>query len=130
MFKKCTLKGSRPPKEEIIQILLTSLRTTRVYAFFDAMDECDSAYHDEILSLFRDLLSFGSRLLISSRPHLTKLQDTLIAAQTINITASDADLQSYILARLKEEKNKDSELERRCLNLVEGIQGVYNSQSL
>jgi hypothetical protein len=123
MFNKNLKKSTRPDEKQITRILLSCSQKVPVYAIFDAVDECHDVYQDNVLSLFADLLHSRYRLLISSRPHLTKLRETLVDTQTFNISAAKSDLRTFILARLKNQ-NKDAELELGCINLIDGVKGV------
>lgn len=124
LFQEHVRKDTRPDEKQITRILLSCSQKLPVYAVFDAMDECNDIYQDDTLSLFADLLCSGYRLLISSRPHLTKIRDVLVDARVFNISADHSDLRTYILARLKNDKNRNIISELGCIKLIDSVEGV------
>jgi NACHT domain len=107
--------------------LLTSCaeKFSSVYAVFDAIDECSNANQKDVVSLFAHLQRSTYRLLISTRPHLLEnLREQLEEIQTLEIYANESDLKNYIMTRLSEKRNKDINLQAKCLELTKRVQGM------
>ena len=67
-----------------------------------------------ILDTFLTLLrKSGSRIIISSRPHLRQqLQDALNDTYMLEIFANEHDIRNYIPARLHQKENKNADVEK------------------
>lgn len=108
----------------LIQFLTSLSKEFRIYTVFDAMDECSEDHQQDILSLLSSLAQSGYRILLSSRPHLHILRDQLGTLSTLTISADETDLECYAKARLIAERNRNEELESRCIVLVKESQGM------
>jgi hypothetical protein len=122
-YNAVTAENRNPGLTDLIRFL-TSHSKSQIHAIFDALDECDNEYQLEILSLFAVLEKSGFKLLISMRPHMKIGYEHLISFKTIIIEANEADLENYVLAILKIKRNKNNELKRRCLELINEAEGM------
>jgi hypothetical protein len=109
----------------IIPFLVSFRQLFPVYVVIDALDECNSQHLDEILSLFSTLEKSKFKLLISTRPHLQDLSHRLSSIELFTISANETDIQNYILSRLRKERNRNANLEKKCLELAHSVQGMY-----
>lgn len=116
-------KNNKPSVTDLVRFL-TSHSKSRIYAVFDALDECNDKYQQNVLSLLAILEKSGFKLLISTRPHLQIVQDHLNSIQTAVIEADATDLENYVLTTLTVKKNGNRELETRCLELVKEVKGM------
>ena len=122
LYKKSTEENTTPGMKEIIPVLeLCSRRFSSRYAVFDALDECSDTHKEEILDLFVNLQKFGYKLLISGRPPLDACR--LSNVSTIEIRATDQDIETYIMKKL-EEREVRPKVRARCLELVKGVGGM------
>jgi hypothetical protein len=119
-------KGKRLDQTTLLQYLTTcSEKFSTVYAVFDALDEYSESCQTTLFKLFGTLQQSGYRLLVSFRPHLSKLfQNVLSDPQILEVRADELDLEKYVAVRLEEKGNKISELKDRCLQLTKGLDGV------
>lgn len=124
-YDESVAKNKKPGKDDLVRFLVPDPRAKqRVYAVFDAFDECNESWEQDILSLFAALEKSGIKLLISSRPHLQFDQGQFTSVQNFVISADKSDLKNYILSTLKAKKNNSLELEKRCLDLIIGVDGM------
>ena len=126
-YNQSIAESRTPSTNDLIRLLVSSSRS-RIYVIFDALDECDDKYQQEMLSLLSILEKSGFKLLISMRPHM-KIDQNLISVETIIIEANETDLENYVLAILQIKKNKNDELKRQCLELVKEAKGMYINPS-
>lgn len=125
LYSECTRTNSRPRRASLMKLLGTYSQKSRIYAIFDAIDECSDAHQRMMLSLFEDLQKMKYRLLVSTRPHLLQtLQHCLSYTQTLEINANEYDLRNYITTRLKAERSRNPQLESGCFKLIEGVRGM------
>ena len=76
---------------------------------------------------FAELQKSGYRILISTRPHES------VPCQLNDITASEIaadrqDLEKFIIYRLEKAGNKNSALEKKCMDLANDAAGMYISR--
>ena len=107
-----------------LQHLKRYSQVSPIYAVFDAMDECEENYQQAMFQLFAELQNCGYRIMISSRPHLWGLEVLLSNIQTFEIIADESDLRNYIISKLRLEKNNNCMLEAKCMDLVNGVNGM------
>jgi hypothetical protein len=122
-------QGGRRPDLTLLLSLLKSyshVRNGSTYVVFDALDECDESYQNDILTLFASLQKSHYKLLISTRPHLQNFSERLTNAKSITIYAHQNDLQNYILHRLTSERS-NPKLKAKCLELADQVKGMYVS---
>jgi hypothetical protein len=123
-YKNFTEKTTNPRMEELISVLgPCSRRFSSIYAVFDALDECDDRYKEEILGLFVNLQKRGYKLLISGRPPLDTCACRLNNVSTLEIRATHYDVEMYIKTKL-EERDVRPKVRTKCLELVEGVGGM------
>jgi hypothetical protein len=96
----------------------------RIYAVFDAIDECDEDHQRDIFTLFTKLTESNCRLLISVRLQFQSFLGFLTTAQTIVISANKRDLENYVKFRLGAAKNRNKNLETQCVALAEKAEGM------
>jgi hypothetical protein len=123
-FYDDSIAKEKKPSINDLTRFFTSHMKLRTYVVFDALDECDDKYQQEMLLLFGVLEKSGFKLLISMRPHIRVDQDHLISVKTVTIEANAADLENYVRVILQVKKNKNNVLERRCLDLVKEAKGM------
>ena len=128
LYEESIRKAMRPETNKLREVLLLLLKEPWTFAVFDALDECSQHHQAKILSLFADLQKLECRLLVSSHPHIQRLQE-LTDKLTFNVMADESDLMNYIIFRLKKERNTNKDLEERCLQLSKGAEGMYFSMS-
>jgi hypothetical protein len=123
-FYNDSIATSKKSRMTDLVCFLTQHSKSRIYAVFDALDECNDKYQQNMLSLLTLLEKSGFKLLISTRPHLHIDQDQLNSVQTVIIEADATDLKNYVLTTLTVKKNSNRELEARCLELVKEVKGM------
>lgn len=125
-YRKYLEKQTRPTHNDLIRILTSCSNGVTIYGIFDAFDECTERFQKDTIALFATLKNHGYRLLISTRPHLEhQLQNALLDSVIFTITANEFDLRNYITTRLVEQGCENPVLRDRCLNLINGVRGVY-----
>lgn len=112
-------------QDTLNQLLMSCSKTfSAVYAVFDVLDECNDSHQNEVSVLFVKLHQSAYRLLISFRPHLKKLRETMgHDIQIVEVSAKTSDL-NYVTERLELRGNKSSKLKEECTRLVKDVQGT------
>jgi hypothetical protein len=94
----------RRPDAQQLQSLFKSLCTSfdHVFLIVDALDECMDRFERRLLITALDALrSDKVKIMITSRPNLEDIQHELHDRPRIEIVASDADVQKYLISKLK-----------------------------
>ena len=104
--------------------LLLLFQTSKTFAVFDALDECNGDQFKYLFALF-GRLPRASRILVSSRPHSTQLYK-LSDIRRVNIVAHETDLTRFVLLKLNLAGENYEPLRLGCLELIKGVQGMQN----
>lgn len=123
-FYNNSIANHKKPSLENLMRFVGPLSRPRVYAVFDALDECSDAYQRDVFSLFAHLEKSGVRLLISSRPHVRITRGQLESVKNLVVSADESDLENFVLRTLKTKRNNNPELEKKCLQLAKGAEGM------
>ena len=110
-------------KEFILILELCSRKFSSRFALFDALDECSDMHQKDILDLFVNLQKFGYKLLISGRPPLADCYSTLSNVCTLEIKATETDVQTYINEKMKDKK-VHKKVQPHCLELAKAADGM------
>jgi hypothetical protein len=94
-----------------------------VFMVFDALDECSEHNRKDVLELLSDLVKYGYKVLVSSRPHVS-FDSCLQGSEPFRIQAHETDLNNYVSCRLDAEKKVSSTLRRRCIELTKDLHGM------
>ena len=74
-----------------------------VFIVLDALDECDAeANRKPILELITAIKSSQARLLVTSRPYPSDVDEVLGGCPQVLVEASDKDIEKYVLEQLEE----------------------------
>ncbi len=97
-----------------------------VFLLLDAFDECDNDQQEAMLSLIHQFKSQSSiRIMLASQPHLQKLGTLSECAITINLSASDSDVRTYLSFRLERERFLSQGLKSKIVEKVgQGVKGM------
>ena len=115
-----------------LQELLLSIPTefNAVYLVIDALDECKVGdCRSEILRAFQAFQT-SMKLLVTSRPHIEDLSDSLDRAAHVKLRAMEHDIRDYVYKKLEERKmrkllGKDEKLKEEIVkSIVEGAHGM------
>ncbi|KAJ7589687.1 hypothetical protein C8J56DRAFT_939310, partial [Mycena floridula] len=76
---------------------------THVYVVVDALDECTDDSRDKLVSAFHSLMECQHlKLLVTSRRHISPQTLEFTEHSSINISAQNQDIESYIIQMIKE----------------------------
>ena len=109
---KKVIGGRRPQLSEILTMLQTVSASQRTFICVDALDECVAEHRPVVLRSLREILekSPGTRLFLTGRSYIRgEIQSLLSETATfMDIKPNKGDIITYILAKLKEDTNKDA----------------------
>jgi hypothetical protein len=94
----------RRPDVQQLESLLGSLCASfdRVFLIVDALDECTDRFERRLLLTALDALQSDKvRIMVTSRPNLEDIQEHLRNRSCIEIAASDADVQKFLISKLR-----------------------------
>jgi hypothetical protein len=85
----------------------SSLSASRVVVLFDALDECDPSYQDDVLHLIETLNESEIFVYVTTRDHLdTRIKFNLSDTRSLRICASDRDIRNYLEQRFQKVRVK------------------------
>jgi len=130
-FDQCIMKGQIPQVNELQELLLSIPKAfDAVYLVIDALDECKVGdCRSEILSAFQAFQA-SMKLLVTSRPHIEDLSDSLAQASQVKLRAVESDIRDYVYKKLETGKmkkilGKDEKLKNEIVtSIVEGAHGM------
>ena len=125
------MRGQLPQVNDL-QDLILSIPTefNAVYLVIDALDECKVGdCRSEILRAFQ-AFQVSMKLLVTSRPHIEDLSDSLAYALEVKLRAIESDIRDYVLQKLETRKikkiiGKDEKLKEEIVTtIIEGAHGM------
>lgn len=127
LWEYCIRKQQRPAGSEWPLGLFTNISRhsfTATYILLDAFDECDSSQHEAILSAVKCLCqSKNVKVMLTSRPYPEILLN--LNATTINISAQDSDVKTYLSSKLKKKIFLRQELKEEIVSRIsKGAKGM------
>ena len=131
LFDRSIMKGQTPQVNELQELLLSITKEfNAVYLVIDALDECkDSDCRSEVLRAFQAFQA-SMKLLVTSRPHLEDLNDSLAHAYQVKLRAVESDIRDYVYKKLETRKikkilGKDEGLKEEIVtSIVNGAHGM------
>ena len=118
------MKGHTPQVNELQELLLSIPKVFNVvYMVIDALDECKVGdCRSEILRAFQ-VFQTSMKLLVTSRPHIEDLNDSLGPASQVNLRAVESDLRDYVYKKLETRKinkilGKDEKLREEIVTSI------------
>lgn len=125
------MKGQIPQVNELQDLLLSMTKEFHaVYLVIDALDECKvGECRSELLRAFQSFQA-SMKLLVTSRPHLEDLNDSLSHALQVKLRAVESDIRDYVYKKLETRKikrilGKDENLKEEVVtSIVEGAHGM------
>ena len=111
-YKNRRVAGGRGPElSEILEMFQIASTSQRIFICVDALDEC-AAGQQGVLESLQEILrkSPGTRLFLTGRSYIRNRTRTLFAetATFMEIKLNKGDIITYIIAKLKEDTNKDA----------------------
>jgi hypothetical protein len=101
LYHRHIKKQTRPTLDEWSKLLGSEVRRlSKVFIIIDALDECSDGARDSFLIEIRKLP--GIHLLVTSR-HILTIEREFEKAASVEICASDEDIQRYLESRIKRE---------------------------
>lgn len=130
-FDRSIMKGQMPQVNELQELLLSIPKVfNAVYLVIDALDECKVGdCRTEILRAFQAFQT-SMKLLVTSRPHIEDLTDSLAYASQVKLRAVESDIRDYVYQKLETRKikkilGKDENLKNEIVtSIVEGAHGM------
>jgi hypothetical protein len=105
-YDACTRNSTTPDMEALLRVFAsTSTSMSTVFVIFDGFDECTDDLQNFIAHLIGELTNFPVKFLITSRPHIHKIQT--FEPAIIPIRAETRDVQNYLDQRLAHIKSTD-----------------------
>lgn len=131
VFDRSIMKGQIPQVNELQELLLSIPKEfDAVYLVIDALDECKAGdCRSELLRTFQAFQT-SMKLLVTSRPHLDDLNDSLAHASQVKLRAVESDIRDYVYMKLETRKikkilGKDEKLKEEIVtSIVEGAHGM------
>lgn len=131
LFDRSIMKGQTPQVSELQELLLSITKEfSAVYLVIDALDECkDGDCRSEILRAFQ-AFQVSMKLLVTSRPHLEDLNESLAHAYQVKLKAVESDIKDYVYKKLETRKikkilGKDEGLRDEIVtSIVKGAHGM------
>jgi hypothetical protein len=125
------MKGQIPQVNDLQELLISIPKEfNSVYLVIDALDECkDGDCRSELLRAFRTF-QVSMKLLVTSRPHLEDLNDSLAHALQVKLRAVESDIRDYVYKKLETRKikkilGKDEKLKEEIVrSIAEGAHGM------
>ena len=109
---KRVIGGRRPRLSEIVTMLQAVSTSQRIFICVDALDECVAEHRQVVLKSLREILekSPGTRLFLTGRSYIRGEIQSLLAetAVSLEIKPNKGDIDTYILAKLEEDTNKEA----------------------
>ena len=122
LYEVSTKTNTNPERSVLLrQLLSCAERFDTVYVILDALDECDDSQQDDVLNLINILLSQSQfKIMLSSRPHLQRLQTLPESSDRIIISGEDidADVRTYLISRLKRERFLQDRLRNKIVEVI------------
>jgi hypothetical protein len=104
LYEICVARSSKPDYHTLLRQFLSSAEQFDcVYIFMDALDECDDAEQARMVAFINELLAKNIfRIMVTSRPHLKELLDTLPKSSLIIVESEvvDRDVRTYLETEL------------------------------
>lgn len=102
LYQKWSQDSLRPESGAIREIFLASMRRyTSVYILLDALDECEFENQNDLFVLIQQCLEFDARVLVTSRPHLPMLERLFERSATLDIVASEDNIERFLRCKLE-----------------------------
>lgn len=125
------MKGQIPQVNELQELLLSIPKVFNVvYLVIDALDECKVGdCRSELLRAFQ-AFQVSMKLLVTSRPHIEDLSDSLAHASQVKLRAVESDIRDFVYKKLETRKikkilGKDENLKKEIVTfIVEGAHGM------
>ena len=73
---------------------------SHVFLVFDAFDECNAELRSSFLSLFKRMTDDGINVFVTSRPNIHEIYTSRSNATTIQLSANEHDLRTYLEKRI------------------------------
>lgn len=135
-FNRSVMQGQTPQVHELQELLSSIPRSfDSVYVVVDALDECRVGdCRDEILRAF-ETLQASMKLMVTSRPHIEDLGDSLAQATHVKLRAVEADISDYVYTMLETRKikkilGKDENLKKEIVDsIVADAHGMFVSKA-
>lgn len=121
LHRKLTHQMSDPTQEELYGALLSTFGSfDQTFLVFDALDECDPRGQlEKLLPLFHRMAEDGADLFLTSRSGQDDISESFRDVPTIELTAKDHDITTYIQARIMAKKRVERLiLKSRCGNRI------------
>lgn len=130
-FDRSIMTGQIPQVNELQELLLSIPKVFNiVYLVIDALDECKVGdCRSELLRAFRAFQA-SMKLLVTSRPHIEDLSDSLAHASQVKLRAVESDITDYVYQKLETRKikkilRKDENLKKEIVtSIVKGAHGM------
>ena len=131
LFDRSIMKAQIPQVNELQELLLAMRKEfNAVYLVIDALDECKVGNcRSDILEALQAFQA-SMKLLVTSRPHLDDLNDSLGHASQVRLRAVESDIRDYVLNKLETRKakkilGKDEKLKEEIVtSIAEGAHGM------
>jgi hypothetical protein len=125
-YEKSIISDALPHKHSLLEHFGECMRKfSTVYMVLDA---CDRDEQDSIIGLIEDLRNMAGstvKTMLTSRPHLSNIQTLSRSAITLQITANNSDIHTYLCARLKNEQFLSPELKQEIVaKIAQGAKGM------
>lgn len=126
LYEKLGQKGQTPDLHELVDTIVSVANGfSRVWVFFDALDECDQvSQRVDLLSTIQRFMTTNIGGFATSRSHAEDIQSTFKMTKKIELLARVSDIKSFatgkISARIRDQKLVD-EIESQIEKKVDGM---------
>ena len=96
--------GTTAPTSDQLKIAISSIVKAKtfshIFLVFDAFDECNAELRSSFLSLFKRMTDDGINVFVTSRPNIHEIHASRSNATTIQLSANEHDLRTYLEKRI------------------------------
>lgn len=135
LYEDLSRTSRRPTLSELFKVLKTVIQGfSRVWLFFDALDECPESSRATTLSGLENLRIPNVQVFATSRPHLWDIESVFKEATILEVSASTQDIEVFICSKIKKTRRLHDILDTKFISLItqkvtEKSDGMYVHQS-
>lgn len=134
LYEDLSRTSRRPTLSELFKVLKTVIKGfSRVWLFFDALDECLESSRATALSGLEDLRMPNVQVFATSRPHLGDIESVFKEAMILEVSASTQDIGTFIRSKINKNPRVRDILDMGSIDLItqkiiEKSDGMYVRQ--
>lgn len=132
LYEKLQPMRKTPDLRELVDaIIFVSRHFSRVWLFFDALDECDEiTQRVDILSTIQRFMRENIGGFATSRSHSEDIQSTFKMTTKIELLARETDIKSFVTAKVSARVRDQKLLDEIVSQIAGNADGMYVQQTI